>query len=132
MHTFRSSKKGTRKGRPVGFPRCKSRDRSKPSDTFTESTRQLAKKVTISHVGGRWQESVLEQYLIQDQIRPVFQSVACPPPPGQSGPEAKRLLEAREDRGAVAQMRRQVTASGSEVRCGCGLLGTPISPSWRN
>ena len=26
---------------------------------------------------------------------------------------------------------RQVTASGSEVRCGCVFLGTPISPSWR-
>ena len=88
MHTFRSSKKGTRKGRPVGFPRCKSRDRSKPSDTFTESTRQLAKKVTISHVGGRWQESVLERYLNRYQIRPVFQSLVCPLASGQSGTEA--------------------------------------------
>ena len=71
MHAFRSSKKGVRTGRAVGFPRFRSRDRSKPSDTFTESTRpptrSLAKKVatgeasiqkdTISHVGGRWSAS---------------------------------------------------------------------------
>ena len=45
MHAYRSSKKGIRKGRPVGFPRFQSRDRSKPSVTFTESTRHLAKTV---------------------------------------------------------------------------------------
>ena len=30
-------------------------------------------KVTLSHVGGRWQESMLMRYLIQYQIRPVFE-----------------------------------------------------------
>ena len=83
IHAFRSPKKGVRKGRAVGFPRCKSRDHSKPSVTFTESTRpptrRLAKKVatgeasiqkdTISHVGGRWSASVLVRYLIRYQIR---------------------------------------------------------------
>ena len=75
-------KQGTRKGRPVGFPRCKSRDRSKSSVTFVESTRRLSKKeaageaaiqkVTISHVGGRWQESALERYLIRYHIGQCF------------------------------------------------------------
>ena len=91
MHAYRSSKKSVRKGRSVGFPRCKSTDRSKPSDTFTESTRHLAKKVaageasvqkdTILHIGGRWPASVLirylirylEWYLIRYQVRPVIQ-----------------------------------------------------------
>ena len=36
LDNFRSSKKGTRKGCPVGFPRFKSRDRAKPSVTFVE------------------------------------------------------------------------------------------------
>ena len=40
LENFRSSKKGTRKGRPVGFPRFKSRDRSKPAVTFTEINHQ--------------------------------------------------------------------------------------------
>ena len=40
LDNFRSSKKGTRKGRPVGFPRFKSRDRSKLSVTFTEINHQ--------------------------------------------------------------------------------------------
>ncbi len=75
-------KQGTRKGRPVGFPRCKPRDRSKSSVTFVESTRRLSKKVaageaaiqkvTISHVGGRWQESALERYLIRYHIGQCF------------------------------------------------------------
>ena len=54
-------------------------------------------KVTISHVGGRWQESALERYLIRYQIRPVFQSVVFPPALGQSGTEAKRLPEAKPE-----------------------------------
>jgi hypothetical protein len=62
-------------------------------------------KVTISHVGERWQESALMRYLIRYQIRPVFELGVCPSAPGQSGPEPKRLLEARADRGAVAQIR---------------------------
>lgn len=45
MHAFRSSKKGDRKGRAVEFLRCKSRDRSKPSVTFVESARRLAKNM---------------------------------------------------------------------------------------
>ena len=82
LENYRSSKKGTRNGRPVGFPRFKSRDRSKPSVTFTESTSRLAKKVaddtatiqkvTISHVGGRWQESALERYLIRYHVGQCF------------------------------------------------------------
>ena len=40
LENYRSSKKGTRKGRPVGFPRFKSRDRSKPAVTFTEINHQ--------------------------------------------------------------------------------------------
>ncbi|MEI7858629.1 MAG: hypothetical protein WCI26_02250 [Acidimicrobiales bacterium] len=79
MHAFRSSKKGDRKGRAVEFLRCKSRDRSKPSVTFVESARRLAKKVvageasiskdTISRVGGRWPASVLVRYLVRYLIR---------------------------------------------------------------
>ena len=46
-------------------------------------------KVTLSHVGGRWQESMLMRYLIQYQIRPVFQSLVCPLASSQSGTEAE-------------------------------------------
>jgi len=38
----RVSKNGARNGWPVGFPRCKPRDRCKPSVTLTESTRSAA------------------------------------------------------------------------------------------
>ncbi len=40
LENFATSRKGTRKGRPVGFPRFKSRDRSKPSVTFVEINHQ--------------------------------------------------------------------------------------------
>ncbi len=42
LENYRSSKKGTRKGRPVGFPRFKSRDRTNPSVTFTEINHQAS------------------------------------------------------------------------------------------
>ena len=82
-----------------------------------------SKKVTISHVYGRWQESALMRYLIQYQIRPVFQSVVSavvfPAAPGQSGTEAKRLPEARRDWDAVAQPRGEwlhpVRMSGADL-----------------
>ena len=50
--------------------------------TFVESTRRLSKKeaageaaiqkVTISHVGGRWQESALERYLFRYHVGQCF------------------------------------------------------------
>jgi putative transposase len=42
LDNFRASKKGTRKGRTVGFPRFKSRDRAKPSVTFVEINHQAS------------------------------------------------------------------------------------------
>ena len=76
--------KGVRNVWPVGFPRFKSTDRSKPSVTFVESTRRLSKKVaageasiqkvTISRVGWRWQESALERYLIRYHIGQCFKT----------------------------------------------------------
>ena len=122
-------KQGAREGRPVGFPRCTSQARFKPSDTFTESIRRPARKVvageapiqkvTISQVGGRWQESALERYLIRYQIRPVFQSLVFPAAPGQFDTEFKRLPEAKQDRGAVAQIKGEwlhpVRKSGADA-----------------
>jgi putative transposase len=40
LDNFWSSKNGTRKGRTIGFPRFKSRDRAKPSVTFVEVNHQ--------------------------------------------------------------------------------------------
>ena len=61
-------------------------------------------KVTISHVGERWQESVLERYLNRYQIRPVFQSVVQPvvslqhqasPAPGPSDCSMQKKTQVR-------------------------------------
>ena len=75
-------KKCTRKGRPVRFLRCKSRDRSKSSLTFTESTRRLFKKLAAGeapiqkgrHLPCRWALAGIGAGALSDPIpqRPVF------------------------------------------------------------
>ena len=53
LENFSNSQKGTRKGRTVGFPRFKSRDRAKPSVTFTEINHQESWFEDPDVLGGR-------------------------------------------------------------------------------